>query len=972
MDHTAQGGAPQASSPTGPDHPPEHAHHDPARFYLPALADPTHPHPPNHHLVPPHPAQDGTRDGFRANSGDDDVDALMASALAAYTAGAARNHGADQLALVRAAANAVGIQQQRHDERQHGHAAGQHGPGGGADGGDDHDQGVYLPQLPVPPPSFANVHPAPAPAALPSPPSTSTSSVVAAASTLASSSSAGTAAAPPTSAAPLPSSTSSAPSSAPAAPTSSRGRGPGSRARWSAPEDARLVHLVRVVPPLTWNEIGAEMGRAPTGCSMRWYKFLRERVARGEMGPGTAPTGAAGGAQGLGALEPSSEMVVGGSAGATLQAQAHGGAVGAAEGSLEVVHSSGTASSTSPSSALANGTAKARPLRKPTSSALATGRPAAHVAPIEPSALPPPLPPSETLPGHPYPLKKGTKLHSNAGKGYLPRDAMVAKPPVPFQPHTVLRGRRTQKAVPLPVPDAQAAAATAAGSAAESAPASASPADLALPLPPPFGAAASAASPSSTLSSAPSLELNAAPSTSTAAEPTAPSSAPAPTSLSPSLASAAPAAPSAPGAPPKKGKGSKGGLSKAQASVHACPAEHCTAAFKRSEHLRRHYKSVHRGEKPFPCTVAGCGKTFSRKDNLQQHQAMVHLVRARYTYPDGSSSNDPPEAGTDAARLVVISFDEVDVARSTKAGAASASGADQEGGTAAGAGAKAKKKRQKKGERTPAVVAQAQGQAQALPSAQGADAQGWRAVVPGAAQYSVAPSTSPSVEPGEGDDAQRPSSSSAKRPRERSAGATSASAPGSRLDGNDAHDDGRIDKRLRLTGLAGQDDDALDPALQVLAAQAQAQAHAHAHAHGHSRGARSITPSAAFALSGTHALAHAPILGSTSSGSSSAAAAAAAGSAAEATQEFYARIAHQLEGGRRSSGGDGRADMLVHGGLDGASTGAGARAGQGGGLAGMYVPGLEEFLDGQLGPAQGLGGEAGGQGGGQLGRAREG
>ncbi|KWU41138.1 hypothetical protein RHOSPDRAFT_8227, partial [Rhodotorula sp. JG-1b] len=52
---------------------------------------------------------------------------------------------------------------------------------------------------------------------------------------------------------------------------------------------------------------------------------------------------------------------------------------------------------------------------------------------------------------------------------------------------------------------------------------------------------------------------------------------------------------------------------------HTCPAENCTAAFKRSEHLRRHYKSVHRGEKPFPCTVAGCGKMFSRKDNLQQH-----------------------------------------------------------------------------------------------------------------------------------------------------------------------------------------------------------------------------------------------------------------------------------------------------------------------------------------------------------------
>jgi len=667
-------------------HPPKHAQHDDARFYLvalPAASGPTHPHAHDHHLAAPAPAFDHTTDGFRANSGDDGVDALFNSALAAYAAGA-RAQGADQLALVRAAANAVGLEQQQegghgqHErERVHGHGAGQHGTSGGEGGsnGADDEQGLFLPQLPVPPPSFNNVHPAPAPAALPSPPSTSNStstSTTAAAPALASTSSSSTAtaaaAAPPTSAAPLPSSTSSAP--APPAPAPSRGRGPGSRARWSASEDDRLVHLVRVVPPLTWNEIGAEMGRAPTGCSMRWYKFLRDRVARGEMGessfrccrarrgsfgalvqkrsrgwmrtpcssadvgslllagPGAAPTGAAGVAQGPGELEPSSEMVVGGSAGATMQAQAQDDAGGAGEGSLQVVDSSGAsssgceffpnaraaaltllaspagpASSTSPSSASparANGTAKARPLRKPTSSALATGRPAAHVAPIEPSALPPPLSPSETLPGHPYPLKEGTKLHSNAGKGYLPRDAMVAKPPVPFQPHTVLRGRRTQKAVPLPLPETVMVTATAAGATAEGD--STSPAGFALPLPPrPPGAAASAPSTSSALSFAPPLELSAGPSTSTLtataspADPTAPSSAtaPAPTSLSPSTEPAVPA----PGPPPKKGKGSKGGLSKAQASVHACPAEHCTAAFKRSEHLRRHYKSVHRGEK---------------------------------------------------------------------------------------------------------------------------------------------------------------------------------------------------------------------------------------------------------------------------------------------------------------------------------------------------------------------------------------
>ncbi|GAA5944788.1 hypothetical protein JCM3775_007307 [Rhodotorula graminis] len=335
---------------------------------------------------------------------------------------------------------------------------------------------------------------------------------------------------------------------------------------------------------------------------------------------------------------------------------------------------------------------------------------------------------------------------------------------------------------------------------------------------------------------------------------------------------------------------------------------------------------------------------------------MVHLVRARYTYPDGSSSNDPPEAGTDAARQVVISFDEVAVARPTKAGSASASGADKDGEGAGRAGAKGKKGK-KKGERTPAVVAQAQGQAQV------ADAQAWRAVVPGAAHYSVAPSASPGLEGGEGGGEGgaggdgRPPSSSAKRARERSVASASASA--SRLDGDDAHNDGRIDKRLRLTGLAGQDDDALDPALQVLAAQAhaQAQAHAHAHAHGGGRGARSITPSAAFALSGTHALAHAPVLGSSTSATS---AAASTGSAeADATQQYYAQLARQLQGVRRSGGGgDGQADMLGHGGRGGVGEASPrTSAGGPGGLAGLYVPDLEAFLDGQLGVVDGPGGE---------------
>lgn len=43
----------------------------------------------------------------------------------------------------------------------------------------------------------------------------------------------------------------------------------------------------------------------------------------------------------------------------------------------------------------------------------------------------------------------------------------------------------------------------------------------------------------------------------------------------------------------------------------------CPKAFKRSEHLKRHIRSVHSNERPFPCTL--CEKKFSRSDNLSQH-----------------------------------------------------------------------------------------------------------------------------------------------------------------------------------------------------------------------------------------------------------------------------------------------------------------------------------------------------------------
>lgn len=56
------------------------------------------------------------------------------------------------------------------------------------------------------------------------------------------------------------------------------------------------------------------------------------------------------------------------------------------------------------------------------------------------------------------------------------------------------------------------------------------------------------------------------------------------------------------------------------------PCPDCSKQFKRSEHLKRHIRSVHSNIRPFHCKY--CDKKFSRSDNLAQHLKTHYKVNA--------------------------------------------------------------------------------------------------------------------------------------------------------------------------------------------------------------------------------------------------------------------------------------------------------------------------------------------------------
>ncbi|ORZ01787.1 hypothetical protein BCR43DRAFT_433507 [Syncephalastrum racemosum] len=62
---------------------------------------------------------------------------------------------------------------------------------------------------------------------------------------------------------------------------------------------------------------------------------------------------------------------------------------------------------------------------------------------------------------------------------------------------------------------------------------------------------------------------------------------------------------------------------------YPCEETGCGKVFKRSEHLKRHHRSIHARDKPYRCPYQACSKRFSRSDNLNQHMRVHRDSKTR-------------------------------------------------------------------------------------------------------------------------------------------------------------------------------------------------------------------------------------------------------------------------------------------------------------------------------------------------------
>ena len=107
----------------------------------------------------------------------------------------------------------------------------------------------------------------------------------------------------------------------------------------------------------------------------------------------------------------------------------------------------------------------------------------------------------------------------------------------------------------------------------------------------------------------------------------------------------------------------------------------CSRRFRRQEHLKRHYRSLHTHDKPFEC--GECGKKFSRSDNLSQHArthgagAIVMGVLEDGELPPMENGNSLDDA--DAGALGAVLFEAAQAAAATISSSSSASDSSHRG-----------------------------------------------------------------------------------------------------------------------------------------------------------------------------------------------------------------------------------------------------------------------------------------------------
>lgn len=99
---------------------------------------------------------------------------------------------------------------------------------------------------------------------------------------------------------------------------------------------------------------------------------------------------------------------------------------------------------------------------------------------------------------------------------------------------------------------------------------------------------------------------------------------------------------------PVNRRGRKQSLTEDPSKTFIC--ELCNRRFRRQEHLKRHYRSLHTEDKPFECHE--CGKKFSRSDNLSQH-ARTHGsgVMIMSVLEDGELPADHMDSASDGEHI---------------------------------------------------------------------------------------------------------------------------------------------------------------------------------------------------------------------------------------------------------------------------------------------------------------------------------